>query len=59
MEYIKLILGIGLLAVFTWILIKNSKRTSFIHSLLRVDTIVGMIVGVYLVFTSVHSLFIR
>jgi hypothetical protein len=56
MEYIKLVLGIGLTVTFIWILLKNSKRTSFIHALLRIDTILGVIAGVYLTFTSAYSL---
>jgi hypothetical protein len=56
MEYIKLILGIGLFAAFSWILVKNSRRSGLLHSLLRIDTIVGMVAGLYLVFTSVQSL---
>ena len=53
MEYIKLILGIVLIAASTWILVKNSKRSGFLHALIRVDTVVGMVAGIYLVFTSV------
>ena len=56
MEYMKLLLGIALLAAFTWILIRNSKRTGILHSLIRVDTIAGTIAGLYLVFTSLNSL---
>jgi hypothetical protein len=56
MDYVKLILGIGLIAAFTWILVKNSKRSGFLHALIRIDTVVGMVAGIYLVFTSVQSL---
>ena len=56
MEYMKLLLGIALLAAFTWILIRNSKRTGMLHSLIRVDMIAGVIAGLYLVFTSLNSL---
>lgn len=59
MEYFKLILGIGLTVTFIWILIRNSKRTNFIHALLRVDTILGVIAGIYLTSTSVYSLLIQ
>lgn len=57
MEYMKLFIGLALLAVFTWILIKNGRRSGFIHTLFRVDTIIGIVAGVYLIFTSLHSLF--
>ncbi len=56
MEYIKLLLGIALLVAFTWILIRNSKRTGILHSLFRIETVVGITAGVYLVFTAVLSL---
>jgi hypothetical protein len=58
MEYIKLILGLGLIVTFIWLLIKNSKRTNFINALLRFDTILGLVAGVYLVSTSTYSLLV-
>ena len=51
-----LILGIGLLAIFTWILIRNRKRTGVTHTLFRIDTIIGVLAGLYFVFASVKSL---
>ena len=59
MEYFKLIFGLALTATFIWLLLKNSKRTNFINALLRVDTILGLVAGVYLVFTSTYSLLIH
>lgn len=56
MGYVKLITGIGLILVFTWLLVKNFKRTGFMNALGRFDTIVGIIAGVYLVITSIGSL---
>jgi hypothetical protein len=56
MDYTKLIAGIALLGIFTWILLKNSKRSGFIHALFRIDTLLGMVAGCYLIYTSVHSL---
>ena len=56
MEYFKLISGVVLVAVFFWILTKNSRRTSFLHAIIRVDTVLGTVVGLYLVFTFVNSL---
>ena len=52
MEYINLVLGIILLIAFAWILVKNSKRAGFLHSLIRFDTIVGIVAGLYLTLTS-------
>ncbi len=59
MEYTKLILGLVLTITFIWLLVKNSKRTSFINALLRVDTILGMIAGMYLTFSSAYSLLVQ
>jgi hypothetical protein len=56
MEYIKLILGIILILVFSWLLIRNLKRSGFMNALLRIDTIGGIIAGFYLVITSIGSL---
>jgi hypothetical protein len=52
----KLILGIGFLAIFTWIFVRNSKRKGVIHTLFRIDTVLGMLAGLYLVVTSIDSL---
>ena len=54
MEYMKLISGIILLLVFTGLLISNIKRKGFMHFLFRVDTVIGMLAGVYLIITSFH-----
>lgn len=59
MEYLKLILGIMLTASFIWILVKNSRRSGFIHALLRIDTIIGVVAGVYLIFTSAYTLLVQ
>jgi hypothetical protein len=58
MEYLKLTLGIVLLAAFVFIFIKNIGRKGFIHSLLRMDTIAGIVAGVYLIATSTLALFV-
>jgi hypothetical protein len=54
MEYMKLISGIILLLIFTVILIRNFKRKGLIHLLFRIDTVIGMLAGAYLVITSLH-----
>jgi hypothetical protein len=56
MEYIKIVSGLALLGIFSWILLKNMKRSGFIHSLLRIDTVIGIAAGLYLIITSVSSL---
>jgi len=58
MEYIKLLLGIGLTIFFAWLLVKNLKRSGIINALLRLDTIGGITAGLYLVVTSIHSLIV-
>ena len=59
MDYTRLILGFALLAIFTWLLIRNSKRSGFIHTLFRFDTIVGIVAGLYLIISSVNALLIQ
>jgi hypothetical protein len=56
MDYINLMLGVVLLTAFTWIFIRNSKRSGLLHSYLRIETIAGMVAGLYLIFTSAHAL---
>jgi uncharacterized membrane protein len=56
MEYTKLFLGITLIIVFTWLLFRNMKRSSLLHSLLRIDTILGLIAGLYLVTGFIYSI---
>jgi hypothetical protein len=52
MEYFKLFSGIVLLILFGWIFFKNRKRTGILHGLIRLDILVGVIAGFYLIFTS-------
>ena len=59
MDYLKLILGIAFLIIFTWILITNSRRSGFMHTLFRIDTVIGMVAGLYLTFSSVYALFVQ
>jgi len=56
MKVFTLLLGIALLTGFTWILIRNSKRTGFIHTLFRFDTLVGLVASIYLIISSLNSL---
>lgn len=52
----KLVSGIALLIVFGWILLRNKERKGVIHSLFRIDTLVGIVAGIYLILTSVISI---
>jgi hypothetical protein len=56
MEYVNFIMGVGLFVAFTWIFVRNRKRSGWLHALLRIDTITGIVAGLYLVLTSVHAL---
>lgn len=56
MDYIKLVSGIGLLVVFTWLLFRNKDRKGIIHVLFRLDTVLGLIAGLYLIINSTISL---
>jgi len=55
-NFINLILGVALSITFIWLFVKGINRTSILHSLLRINTIGGIAAGLYLVFTSSHSL---
>ena len=59
MEYVKLFFGIAFLTVFVWLLIRNSKRIGIMHSLFRIDTILGIVAGGYLIITSVQTLILQ
>jgi hypothetical protein len=59
MGYLTLILGVALLAVFYWLLRVNWKRSGLIHALFRVDTILGLIAGAYLIVVSMQAILIR
>ena len=56
MLYFKLISGIVLIAVFGWLLVRNSKRSTFLSALLSIDIILGLIAGLYLIFSSIALL---
>jgi LPXTG-motif cell wall-anchored protein len=59
MEVVYLMLGIALLVVFGWLLARNRKRSGFIHAVFRIDIVLGLVAGLYLVVTSLNSLFIH
>jgi hypothetical protein len=56
MDYLKLLAGIGLLIVFGWLLVRNAHRKGFINGLFAIDTLLGLIAGLYLVITSLNAL---
>jgi inner membrane protein involved in colicin E2 resistance len=56
MELIKLIAGLSLLGIFGWLLLRNAEKKGFINSWLRLETVTGILVGLYLIITSVVSL---
>ena len=53
MEYVKLVLGLILLPIFSLLLIRNGKRVGVMHSLMRVDTLLGIAAGAYLIINSI------
>lgn len=57
MEYFKLVAGVGLLAVFIWLLNRTSKRKGLLVSVLRVDMVIGIIAALYLIVSSTISIF--
>ena len=56
MEYVKLLVGIVMIVVFTWILVRNSKRTGWMDALLRLDNLLIVAIGAYMVVTSARML---
>ncbi|WPP52688.1 hypothetical protein [Catalinimonas niigatensis] len=56
MEYIKLLLGIGMIIGFVWILYQNRNRSGLVNALFRIDNVIIIIVGFYLIITAVYSL---
>jgi hypothetical protein len=55
MEYIKLMIGVGLIIAFLWMLRKNRERAGLMNALLRIDTVMIIITGAYLIIDAVHS----
>lgn len=56
MGYFELIMGFILVTTFGWILLRNSKRSGFIHALFRIDTVAGMLAGIYLIVSTFQSM---
>jgi hypothetical protein len=56
MDYFKLISGIALLIILSWLLMKNTKHKGFMNALLQIDTFLGLIAAIYLIVTSTASL---
>jgi hypothetical protein len=56
MEYLKLTLGILLSVAFVFLFIRNLGRKGLIHSLFRIDTVVGIVAGGYLIITAMITL---
>jgi hypothetical protein len=56
MEWIQLIIGIGMVALFIWLLGKNAHRRGGINAIFRIDTVIGVIAGIYLIVTAAHAL---
>jgi hypothetical protein len=56
MDYLKLVSGIALLIIFSWLLVKNTKRKGFMNALFQIDTFIGIIAAIYLIVTSTASL---
>ena len=57
MDFIELLIGIAIIIFFTrHLLILQKKKSSFVNSLFRIDTIPGIMLGILLVIVSIHSL---
>ena len=58
MEYMNLSLGLIILAVFGWLLVRNRKRTGVLDFIFRFDTLLGVLAGGYLVVSSLRDLMV-
>lgn len=56
MVYFKLLIGIALVLGLTWLVAKSRKQAGNSKYLLAPDLIMGIVAGIYLVFTSGHTL---
>jgi hypothetical protein len=56
MDYFKLVAGLLLLIAFGWVMLRNGKRTGFLHAFFAFDILLGLMAGLYLVITSVASI---
>ena len=45
-----------MIIVFVWILLKNRKRSRFVNALLRLDTLMLVTAGIYLIVDAVRTL---
>lgn len=52
MDLFNFITGLVVLTLFGWIFLRNIKRKGFLHAYLRLETVTGMIVGLYLIITA-------
>ncbi|WP_181885081.1 hypothetical protein [Pontibacter diazotrophicus] len=53
MNIFELVLGILVTAGFGYALVKNLRKPGFGYALLRVETVLGFAVGIYIVISSV------
>lgn len=53
MPYLNLVLGVIILILSIGLLTRNSKRSGFIDTLVRFDTIAGIVAGFYLTISSI------
>ena len=57
MEYFKLILGIVILGTFFWLIVRMTKRSHNVgNTIARIDIIIGLVAGLYLVITSLGAI---
>jgi hypothetical protein len=57
MDYLELTLGIILTVTYIWLIMRRRKKSSLLESVFHFDIIIGMIAGLYLIITSIYSLY--
>lgn len=64
MEFVKLLLGVGLIIIFSWISLKDINRnkarrrtrSGLLNFIISLERVAYIVVGLYLVITSAQSL---
>jgi hypothetical protein len=57
MDYLELALGIILTVTYIWLIRRRRENSSLLQSVFHFDIIIGMIAGLYLIITSIYSLY--
>jgi len=57
MDYLELTLGIILTVTYIWLILRRRKQSSLLESIFHFEILLGLIAGLYLIITSIYSLY--